>query len=90
MQGSEQEFSSQMTKCKIFFFTAVERDLIFHQHRRRRLKKKPLQCKTIFKNKQICPEYLAQKNVKREFSNKFQTAFRHKHVHIFHINVFVM
>ena len=33
---------------KVVFFTANERDSIFHQYRRRRLRKKPLQCKTIF------------------------------------------
>jgi len=53
MRGSEKKFYSQISKSKVVFFTANETDSIFHQHRRRRLKKKPLQCKTIFKIKQI-------------------------------------
>jgi len=48
---------------------------MFHQYRRRRLKK-TLQCKTIIKTKEIRSEYSAQKHEKSEFSNKFQTAFR--------------
>jgi len=50
-------FSSQISKNKVVFFTANERDSIFHQYRRRRLKKKPLQCKTIIKIKEIRSEY---------------------------------
>ena len=79
-----------MTTSLVVFFTANERDSIFHQYRTRRLKKKRLQCKTIFKIKQIRSEYLAQKREKSEFSNKFQTAFRNTYVHILYITVFVI
>jgi len=44
----------------------------------------------IFKFQQNRPEYLAMKNEKREFSNKFQTAFWGKYEHIFYVNVFVI
>jgi len=40
-------FSSQISKNKVVFFTANEKDSVFHQYRRRRLKKKPLQCKAL-------------------------------------------
>jgi len=38
MRGSEKNFSSQISKNKAVFFAANERDSIFHQYRRRRLK----------------------------------------------------
>jgi len=50
---------------------------IFHHYRRRRLKKKPLQCKTIIKIKEIRSEYLLfsqetwKKRVFKQISNPF-------------------
>jgi len=67
IRGSDKKICSQISKNKLFFFIANERDLI-HQYRRRRLQKKPLQCKKFFKIKQNRPESLAQKNEKRKFS----------------------
>ena len=63
--GQKYLFSNQQKQT--IFFIANERDLI-HQYRRRRLQKKPLQCKKFFKIKQNRPESLAQKNEKRKFS----------------------
>jgi len=90
MRGSEKIFFSQISKNQVVFFTAKERDSIFHNYRRRRLKNKALQCKTIIKIKEIRSEYLVQKHEKGKFSNKFQTTFRNTYVHIFYITVFVI
>jgi len=65
------KLSSQISKNKVVFFTANQRDSIFPKYKRRRLKTKPLQCKTLIKIKEIRSEYLAHKHEKSEFSNKF-------------------
>jgi len=86
----EKNFHRKSAKTKVVFFTANEMDSIFHHYRRRRLKKKLLQCKTIIKIKEIQSEHLAQKHEKSEFSNNFQTTFRNTYVHIFYVTVFVI
>jgi len=90
MRGSEKNFSSPISKNKPIFFTANERDSIFRRNRRRSLKNKPLQCKSIIKFKEIRSEYVAQTHEKSEFSNKFQTAFWNTNEHIYYITVFVI
>jgi len=76
MRASDAKFSLKISKNVAVFFTANKRDSIFHQYRRRRLQKKPLQCQTVIKIKEIRSEYLAQKHEKSEISNNDQIAFR--------------
>ena len=90
MRGSGKIFHHKSVKNKVVFITAKEKDSMFHQYRTRRLKKKPFQCKTIIKIKEIHSGYLALKHEKSEFSNKFQTTFRNTYQDIFYVTVFVI